>query len=92
MTTRRNPQFNVRIPPVLKEKVVALAEKNKRPVNAEINAALEMWVSMDFPSSPAEGLAALAQQISELNDLIEKMTKKAAERMSDEQYKKDENK
>lgn len=44
MTTRRNPQFNVRIPPELKEKVVALAEKNKRPVNAEINAALESWV------------------------------------------------
>ncbi|MFJ5493757.1 Arc family DNA-binding protein [Pectobacterium carotovorum] len=42
MSTKRNPQFNVRIPPELKERVVALAEKNKRSVNAEIVAALEL--------------------------------------------------
>ncbi|HGN1344050.1 TPA: Arc family DNA-binding protein [Pseudomonas aeruginosa] len=46
MTTKRNPQFNVRISPELKEKIVALAEKNKRPINAEINAALEAWVEV----------------------------------------------
>ncbi|WJM82661.1 MULTISPECIES: Arc family DNA-binding protein [Pectobacterium] len=42
MGTKRNPQFNVRIPPELKEKVVTLAERNKRSVNAEIVAALEL--------------------------------------------------
>ena len=46
MTTKRNPQFNVRISPELKEEIVALAEKNKRPINAEINAALEAWVNI----------------------------------------------
>lgn len=47
MTTKRNPQFNVRISPELKEEIVALAEKNKRPINAEINAALESWVEFN---------------------------------------------
>ncbi|MBA0216772.1 Arc family DNA-binding protein [Pectobacterium brasiliense] len=42
MSAKRNPQFNVRIPPELKEKVAALAERNKRSVNAEIVAALEL--------------------------------------------------
>ncbi|ENZ1184378.1 TPA: Arc family DNA-binding protein [Proteus mirabilis] len=46
MTTKRKPQFNVRISPELKKEIVALAEKNKRPINAEINAALEAWVEI----------------------------------------------
>ncbi|EAB8787699.1 Arc family DNA-binding protein [Salmonella enterica subsp. enterica serovar Haifa] len=43
--TKRNPQFNVRIPPELKAEVEALAEKNKRSINAEVVAALEKAVA-----------------------------------------------
>ncbi|CUW11836.1 Arc-like DNA binding domain protein [Serratia grimesii] len=37
----REPQFNVRMSQELKDKVAALAEKNKRSMNAEIVAAIE---------------------------------------------------
>lgn len=70
MSTTRNPQFNVRIPPELKEKVVALAEKNKRAVNAEIVAALEAWVDSGFFTDPAASIAELTRQIETLKALI----------------------
>ncbi|KNZ83874.1 Arc family DNA-binding protein [Morganella morganii] len=84
MTTRRNPQFNVRIPPELKERVVALAEKNKRPVNAEINAALEAWVDIGSGALPAESIVDLSRQIEELKNLIEVKTKLVISSNADE--------
>ncbi|EIZ2110668.1 Arc family DNA-binding protein [Salmonella enterica] len=44
--SRENPQFNVRISPELKKQVVELARKNKRSINAEIVAAIEMALKM----------------------------------------------
>lgn len=72
MTTKRNPQFNVRIPPELKDKVTALAERNKRAVNAEIVAALEAWVEAGLTTNPAGSLAEIARSLEGLKVLIER--------------------
>lgn len=72
MPTLRNPQFNVRLPPELKEKVVTLAERNKRAVNAEIIAALEVWVEAGLTTNPAGSLAEIAKSLEGLKLLIEK--------------------
>ncbi|ECC1660227.1 Arc family DNA-binding protein [Salmonella enterica subsp. salamae] len=72
MSTPRNPQFNVRIPPELKEKVTALAERNKRAVNAEIVAALEAWVEAGLTTNPAGSLAEIARSLEGLKVLIER--------------------
>ncbi|MEQ9912219.1 Arc family DNA-binding protein [Pectobacterium polaris] len=44
--TKRDPQINVRLPPELKEKLHLLAEKNKRSVNTEAIAAIELAIHM----------------------------------------------
>lgn len=72
MSSPRNPQFNVRIQPELKEKVAALAERNKRSVNAEIVAALEAWVEAGFSTNPAGSLAEIAKSLDGLRVLIER--------------------
>lgn len=45
--TKRDPQINVRLPQELKEKLHQLAEKNKRSVNTEVIAAIELAIHMD---------------------------------------------
>ncbi|MBJ9817977.1 Arc family DNA-binding protein [Citrobacter koseri] len=45
--TKRDPQINVRLPQELKEKLHQLAEKNKRSVNTEVIAAIELALHMD---------------------------------------------
>ncbi|QDX31943.1 Arc family DNA-binding protein [Dickeya poaceiphila] len=72
MSAPRNPQFNVRIHPELKEKVAALAERNKRSINAEIVAALEAWVEAAFTTNPAGSLTEIARSLEGLKLLIEK--------------------
>lgn len=42
---KRDPQINIRLPQELKDKVHALAEYNKRSVNAEIVKAIEIALS-----------------------------------------------
>ncbi|WP_368870085.1 Arc family DNA-binding protein [Proteus mirabilis] len=70
MTTKRNPQFNVRISPELKEEIVALAEKNKRPINAEINAALEAWVEQSKVKINANRFVITADMLKEEQKVI----------------------
>ncbi|MFE8049318.1 Arc family DNA-binding protein [Brenneria goodwinii] len=43
---RDEPKVNIRLPQELKEKLHALAEKNKRSVNAEVVAAIELALSV----------------------------------------------
>lgn len=45
--TKRDPQINVRLPQELKEKLHLLAERNKRSVNTEVIAAIELAIHMD---------------------------------------------
>lgn len=47
MPHMREPQFNVRMPQELKDRLAALAEKNKRSMNAEIIASIELALQMN---------------------------------------------
>ncbi|ECE0459769.1 Arc family DNA-binding protein [Salmonella enterica] len=44
--TKRDPQINVRLPQELKDELHAIAERNKRSVNAEVIAAIELALSI----------------------------------------------
>ena len=44
--TKRDPQINIRLPQELKDKLHALAEGNKRSVNTEVIAAIELALSV----------------------------------------------
>ena len=43
---RNDPQFNVRMPSELKHQLTAIAETNGRSINAEIIAAIQLWIKM----------------------------------------------
>lgn len=43
---RTDPQFNVRMPAEMKEKLTVLAAKNHRSINAEIIAAIQAWIEL----------------------------------------------
>ncbi|MCA6941320.1 Arc family DNA-binding protein [Pectobacterium polaris] len=43
---RDEPKVNIRLPQEMKDKLHALAEKNKRSVNAEVVAAIELSLSV----------------------------------------------
>lgn len=45
--SRTSPVFNLRMPPDLKEQITAQAETNKRSINAEIVAAIELSLSIN---------------------------------------------
>lgn len=42
---RNDPQFNVRMPPELKDSLVEMAEKRNRSINAEIISAIQSAVT-----------------------------------------------
>lgn len=44
--TKRDPQLNIRLPQELKDRLAILAGSNKRSVNAEAVAAIEMALKM----------------------------------------------
>lgn len=44
--TKRDPQINVRLPQELKDKLHQLAERNKRSVNTEVIAAIELALNI----------------------------------------------
>ena len=52
----RDPQINIRIPQELKDAVQALAEANKRSVNAELVAAIEFWTAAAQCSSRGDAM------------------------------------
>ncbi|ENY4833038.1 Arc family DNA-binding protein [Serratia marcescens] len=81
MAAPRNPQFNVRIPPELKKEVVALAEKNKRSVNAEIVAAIEAAIEEGKQGMsvkrPGIGLPPYEEIMKKLESIEKKIDKPA---------------
>ncbi|MBK5146000.1 Arc family DNA-binding protein [Budviciaceae bacterium BWR-B9] len=68
--SRRDPQFNVRIPSELKDKLVTLAERNKRSINTEIVAAIEAAVEL-----ADQGLSIKRPEMSDLDysDLVKRI-------------------
>lgn len=69
--TRREPQFNVRMPADLKDAITEQAAKNKRSINAEIVAAIEF------------SLAAQRGQVKSQGDNVEIiLSKEQSERLS----------
>lgn len=86
--SRRDPQFNLRIPPELKEQITALAAKNKRSINTEIVSAIELSLSVNGGSTePAdaglpEGFGHLLKifKAADLERLINEISHSAAER------------
>lgn len=43
---RTDPQFNVRMPIEVKQQLTNLAEMNHRSINAEIIAAIQLWIDV----------------------------------------------
>lgn len=68
--SRSDPQFNLRIPEALRDKVMAAASENKRSATAEILARLEE----SFLSTPAANFT-----IEQLQEIIELSSLRTAE-------------
>ncbi|EAN8915730.1 Arc family DNA-binding protein [Salmonella enterica] len=43
---RNDPQFNVRMPDEIKQQITHIAATNRRSINAEIIAAIQLWIKM----------------------------------------------
>lgn len=43
---RTDPQFNVRMPEEIKQELAHIAATNRRSMNAEIIAAIQLWIKM----------------------------------------------
>ncbi|EEW2187858.1 Arc family DNA-binding protein [Escherichia coli] len=43
---RNDPQFNVRMPDDIKQQLTHIAATNRRSINAEIIAAIQLWIKM----------------------------------------------
>lgn len=43
---RDDPQFNVRMPLDIKQQLTHIATTNRRSINAEIIAAIQLWIKM----------------------------------------------
>ena len=44
---RSDPQFNVRMPDDIKQQLTHIAATNRRSINAEIIAAIELWIKIN---------------------------------------------
>ncbi|MEJ6520342.1 Arc family DNA-binding protein [Shewanella bicestrii] len=53
--SRKDPQLNIRLPQSLKDKVTAIANENKRSVNAEVVKMLESCVAQHYFFLDSEG-------------------------------------
>ncbi|XUU46990.1 Arc family DNA-binding protein [Serratia nematodiphila] len=77
----RDPQFNVRMPQELKEKIAALAERNKRSMNAEIVAAIEAAIEESQQGMgvkrPGIGLPPYEEIMKKLENIEKKIDKPA---------------
>ncbi|MDM1814958.1 Arc family DNA-binding protein [Serratia ureilytica] len=55
---RDDPQFNVRMPAEIKQQLTHIASTNRRSINAEIIAAIQLWIKMhkekQIPSTSRE--------------------------------------
>lgn len=43
---RTDPQFNVRMPEDIKQQLTNIAATNRRSINAEIIAAIQLWIKL----------------------------------------------
>ncbi|EJQ6148309.1 Arc family DNA-binding protein [Escherichia albertii] len=43
---RNDPQFNVRMPDDIKQQLTHIAATNRRSINAEIIAAIQLWIKI----------------------------------------------
>ncbi|HEA0253133.1 TPA: Arc family DNA-binding protein, partial [Salmonella enterica] len=43
---RNDPQFNVRMPDEIKQQLTHIAATNRRSINAEIIAAIQLWIKI----------------------------------------------
>ncbi|MBN5380637.1 Arc family DNA-binding protein [Serratia marcescens] len=77
----RDPQFNVRMPQELKDKIAALAERNKRSMNAEIVAAIEAAIEESQQGMgvkrPGIGLPSYEEIMKKLESIEKKIDKPA---------------
>ncbi|HIE4607732.1 Arc family DNA-binding protein [Klebsiella aerogenes] len=67
----RDPQINIRISQELKDAVQALAEANKRSVNAELVAAIEFWTAAKGTKADSF-IADLTKRIEDLEKMVNK--------------------
>lgn len=55
---RTDPQFNVRMPADIKQELTYIAATNRRSINAEIIAAIQLWIKVhkekQIPSTSQE--------------------------------------
>ncbi|MCA6954647.1 Arc family DNA-binding protein [Pectobacterium polaris] len=91
---RDEPKVNIRLPQEMKDKLHALAEKNKRSVNAEVVAAIEEALIKDkmndseIPGSG--GMMAKANEFMTPRRVLEEIARMAArEALSLEKSKKE---
>lgn len=69
---RSDPQFNVRMPAEVKQKLTALATENHRSINAEIIAAIQNWIEAhDKNDTDAVSIKLVAERIKELGYMVE---------------------
>ncbi|HAG1882576.1 TPA: Arc family DNA-binding protein [Salmonella enterica] len=86
--SKRDPQFNLRIPADIKEQITALAAKNKRSINTEIVAAIELSLEVNSGAiKPTDsglpgGLGHLLKTLkpAELEKFVNDISTSAAER------------
>lgn len=56
--SRTDPQFNVRMPADIKQQLTHIAATNRRSINAEIVAAIQLWIKVhkekQIPSTSQE--------------------------------------
>ncbi|MBP2844089.1 MULTISPECIES: Arc family DNA-binding protein [Dickeya] len=83
---RKEPQINIRLSEDLKAKLHALAEKNKRSVNAEVVAAIEEALikdAMNTPALPGAGGMILSARSTDKfytpREILEEVARMAAE-------------
>lgn len=69
---RTDPQFNVRMPAEVKQKLTALATENHRSINAEIIAAIQHWIEAhDKTNTDAVSIKLVAERIKELEYMVD---------------------
>jgi len=89
--SRQDPQINFRLPQDLKDQLHALAAKNKRSVNAEMVAAIELAIKLndlaayvkenqpaDKPTGHGQYIKSLTPQ--QIEDLLENVAMAAAQK------------
>lgn len=73
---RTDPQFNVRMPVEVKQQLTNLAEMNRRSINAEIIAAIQLWIDVHKEQKTPPHLQALTKNEKQAVDIaIDILTK-----------------